>query len=269
MGTGSEFAFEFYSSGFFGYSDTKDFSYFSLAHFLPIIILAVAIYLVYRYRDKLRNWKGEDSFRMIIAIVMILIEFAYYWRLLYVGTSGKEKQLLTYLPLEVCEWTALIASIMLMKKNKHLFDIAFYIAMTLGVIPLITPAVIEYTGPGYFRYYQFWLEHLLPIFSVFYMIFVHGFKPDWKKAYKPLCFLLVLATFAIIANFNIPNANFMYLAATTDGDSLANILPQNIWLRALVGIGLILVLFTIVSIPQIVSDIKAKRKKANEEQPPQ
>ena len=148
-----------------------------------------------------------------------------------------------------------------MKKSKHLYDILFYVSLTLGIIPLVTPAVIMFAGPGYFRYYQFWLEHLLPIFAIFYMMFVHGFKPDFRKVYKPFAMLVVLASLAIIANFNIEGANFMYLASTTDGDSIANILPPNVWLRVLIGLGLVTVLFTIVSLPQIISEIKCKKAK--------
>lgn len=32
----SDFVYEFYSEGFFGYSQTKDFYYFSFWHFLPL-----------------------------------------------------------------------------------------------------------------------------------------------------------------------------------------------------------------------------------------
>jgi hypothetical protein len=52
----------------------------------------------------------------------------------------------------------------------------------------------------------------------------------------------------------------MYLAATTEGDSIANILPPNVWLRLLIGLGLITVLFTAISIPQFIKEIKQKRK---------
>lgn len=255
-----DFVYKYYNEGFFGYSDTVIFKYFSLAHLVPIILLIGAIYLVYRYREKIRNFKHESTLMFIIGAVIILNESAYYWRLLYVGNSNDGTQLLTYLPLQVCEWSAYIAGFMMMKKSKHLFDIAFYITLTLGLIPLITPAVIMKAGPGYFRYYQFWIEHLLPIFAVFYMIFVHGYKPDFRKAYKAFSVLGVLAILAIIANLNIEGANFMYLASTTDGDSIANFLPPNVWLRLLIGLGLIAVLFTLVSIPQIVREIKQKRK---------
>ena len=131
----------------------------------------------------------------------------------------------------------------------------------MGVIPWFMPAVITNAGPAYARYYHFWLEHTIPVFGVFYMIFVHGFRPNYRKVWRPFVFLGVLATIAIVANYSIPDANFMYLAAGTDGNSIANILPQSIPVRLAVYLAILLVLFTLLSLPQIIREHKEKKNK--------
>ena len=253
------FVYEYHSEGFFGYSSEPIFKYFSLEHLLPIGLLIACIFLIYRYRDTFKNWKHEDTFRTLMGAWLIFNESSYYWRLLYVGNSQDGTQMMTFLPLQVCEWTAYIAAFMLIKKNKHLYDIAFYVSLTLGLIPLVTPAVLTYSGFEYYRYYSFWIEHILPILAVFYMTFVHGFKPDFKKVYKPIAMLAVLAFLAIYANLHIPDANYMYLAAGTTGDSLANILPANVWARLGVAFLIVAVLFTLLSVPQMIREIKEKK----------
>ena len=254
-----DFVYEYHNEGFFGYSEEPIFKHFSLEHLLPIILLGIGIYLVWRFREKLRNWKHEDTFRTIFGVLLILNECSYYWRLLYVGNSNDGTQMMTFLPLEVCEWTAYIAAFMLLKKNKHAYDIAFYITLTLGLIPLATPAVITRFGFMHYRYYSFWFEHTVPMLSVFYMSFVHGFRPDFRKIYKPYAMLSILACFAICANLNIPDANYMYLAAGTPGDSLANVLPANIWARLGICFVIVTVLFALASLPQIIRESKEKR----------
>ena len=251
---------EFYHEGFFGYSLEKDFYYWSWAHFIPIILLIGAILLTYFFRNKLRDWKGEETFRFVLGGILIFLEAFYYWRLLYVGNSGDGDVPLTFLPLQVCEWSAYIAAFMLMKKSRSGFEICYYITLTLGIIPFFMPAVIEYTGPSYAKYYQFWIEHTLPIYGVFYMMFVHGFKPSYKKVWKPLAVLTAMVIPAIILNGKIEGANFMYLAEGTAGDSIANILPQNIWVRLLLYVGIIAVLFTLVSLPQIITQAKERKR---------
>ena len=163
------------------------------------------------------------------------------------NSNPEEHNLMDKLPLQVCEWSAILSVFMLCKKSHGLYDICFYICFSLGLIPIITPAVISRTGPGYYRYYQFWLEHILPVYGVAYMTMVHGFVSKRKMIYKPVLLLLVLGAFAIPTNLAYENANYLYLAANTDGTSIANLLPANIWLRAGIYTCIVLVVFFLVS----------------------
>lgn len=210
---------KFYSEGFFGYSEKGNFKYWSIAHFTPIILFAIAVYFIYVYRDKLKNWKHEENFRFFLAVVMLLAEMSYFWRLLYVGSSETETlDLLDKLPLQVCEWTCILAIFMITKKSKAIYPICFYVCLTIGIFPALTPSVITTTGPAYYRYYQYWLEHLIPPMAVFYMTFVHGFRPTKKGIIPAVAFMGILTTLALICNANIPEANYLYLAqGTADG----------------------------------------------------
>ncbi len=262
--------YEFYDPikdgyNFFGYAAEKNFHYWSLAHILPILILIAAIVLTYIYRDKIANMKGEENLRFAIGIVLILIEGFYYWRLLFVADGpSHDESLLTKLPFEVCEWSAFLTAFMIMKKSRNMFDIAYYVCLTLGVLPFFMPAVIDQAGPAYARYYQFWLEHLIPVYAVFYMMFVHGFKADYKKVWKPFAWLGVMACCALILNNTIEGASFMYLSKGTSGASIVNMMPENMYVRLLVYCAILVVLFTLVSLPQIIPQIKAAvaKKKA-------
>jgi len=209
----------FYSKGFFGYGEKGNFKYWSFAHFTPIVLFAIAIYLTYRYRDTFKNWKHEENFRFIFAAAMLLAEMSYFWRLLYVGSSepGVTIDLLDKLPLQVCEWTCIFAIFMMTKKSRAIYQICFYVCLTIGVFPILTPSVITTAGPAYYRYYQFWLEHMLPPLAVFYMTFVHGFRPTKKGIISACAFMGALVVAALICNANIPGANYLYLAEGTAG----------------------------------------------------
>lgn len=237
---------EFFSEGFFGYGEKGDFTYFSFWHFLPIIILIAGIILTYKFRDKIRNSKHEKTFRLIMGMVMMFAEMGYFWRLLYIGNSDLgEHTLLTRLPFQVCEWTCIFAIFMVLTENKHFFDIDVVVCLTLGITPLFMPAVIQRTGPRYFRYYQFWLEHILPVYAVFYMMFVKGFKYDVKTVYKPLIFLVILSLICMYFNAKIPEATYMYLQGDDLGEAITNMLPPTQYGRFFVFMGLGVVLFAL------------------------
>ena len=240
---------KFFKKGFFGYGEKGDFEYYSLEHLIPLLLLAAGIFFFCRYRDVLRDWKHEEEFRFIFAFIMLLAEMSYFWRLLYVGSSNPaEQNLLDKLPLQVCEWTCITAIFMITKKSRALYQICFYVCLTVGIFPLLTPSVITTTGPAYYRYYQFWLEHILPILAVFYMTFVHGCRPKLKGIWLAVAFMVVLVVFALICNFNIDGANYLYLArGTADGggsvmDVLVKIAPS-VWGRLGLLTGIVTAMF--------------------------
>ena len=134
-----------------------------------------------------------------------------------------------------------------MKKTKlqAFFAVAIIACLTLGITPLFMPAVIQRTGPRYFRYYQFWLEHILPVYAVFYMMFVKGFKYDVKTVYKPLIFLVILSLICMYFNAKIPEATYMYLQGDDLGEAITNMLPPTQYGRFFVFMGLGVVLFAL------------------------
>lgn len=205
----------FFSDGFFGYGDKGDFQNFTPAHFIPILLFGIAIFLLWRFRAVFRNWKYEENFRFIWAAVMMLVEMSYFWRLLYVGSgdTGEIVSLLDKLPLQVCEWTCILACFMIMKKkNNWLFQICFYVCLTAGACALVIPdTAIGTAGPAYYRYYQFWLEHMLPTLAVLYMVFVHGFRPKFKGIFISAGFLGVLGVIALVLNAKLKEHNAEYL----------------------------------------------------------
>ena len=202
---------KFFSDGFFGYSNEQDFFIGSIWHILPIMFMILIIYLIYNYRKEIKNYKYETNIRYILGFIMIIVEMSYFWRLLYVGASGGHETMLNYLPLQMCQWGLIICVFTIISKSEKLFSISYFITLLFATIAIIYPMVITKTGPRYYRYYQFWLEHILPIISIFYLIFVHDMKPEYKGIYRTFIVTLPLAFLAIIANNTIEGARFLYL----------------------------------------------------------
>ena len=144
---------------FFGKGTEVEFTNFSLAHFLPILLMLAAIFAIYHYRDKIRNSKQEENLRYALAFALIITEMSYFWRL--VGVPSLNPNPVDHLPITVCGWAVIFSSFMIVGKKQTLFDIVYFWLFSGTVFALITPTVISYTGPTRFRYYQFWLEHTL------------------------------------------------------------------------------------------------------------
>ena len=261
------FPMTYYRSGFFGLSSEVIFKPFTIAHFVPILLAVAAIILIWKKREAIREWKHENTFRFVYGFVMIICEMSYFWRLQYVGPGmDDDTTMMGFLPLQVCQWTLIITTFMMMSKSKRLFSMSFFMTMSVGLLPLAVPAVLSYTGPGYYRYYQFWGEHLLPIIGMFYMMFVHGYEAKPSGILMTLGFLILLAIPCIYFNEHFEDAEYMYLKHSTY--SALDFLPDSPYLTLLFFIVIVLVL---LSLTYLVYGLitgrfrKTKRQKTLEE----
>ncbi len=243
---------------FFGQGETIEFENFTLAHFLPIILLGGVIFLIYKLQDKIRNYKHEGRIRLGLAFAMIITEMAYYWRL--VGITSLEPNPFDDLPISVCGWVIIFCSYMMVTKSQGLFDIAYFWLFAGTIFALITPTVITYTGPTRFRYYQFWLAHTLGYVGIFYMMFVHKLRPTVKSAIKSYVSLAILAVIAYVANSVLgPGANYLFMAKPEDTPSILDILPPNFALRLVIMAAAVSTLFFVSYLPWLIKDLKAKK----------
>lgn len=246
---------------FFGAGKEIEFRYFSLAHILPILIAVGIIYLIYRYRNNLRNTKLDEKLRLIISFALIITEMSYFWRL--VGVPELNPDPTDHLPITVCGWAVIFSAYFIITKNQTLFDITYFWLFSGTLFALITPTVITYCGPTRFRYYQFWCEHLLGYIALFYMIFVYNMRVNLKSIFKSFIALSVLAVIAYIANVTLgDDANYLFMAMSEDTASVLDILPKNFGLRITVMGFAIILLFGIAYSPWFIIDRKNKKKEA-------
>ena len=225
--------------------------------------MGLAIYLIYRFREQLRgNDKLDVGLRYTMAFVMIVAEMSYFWRL--VGNPSLNPNPVDHLPITVCGWSVIFCSYMIIGKSQTLFDIAYFWLFSGTLFALITPTVITYTGVTRYRYYQFWLEHTMGYIAIFYMIFVHKFRPTVKSIIKSYIALFVLAVIAYAANEMIGNgANYLFMARPEDTKSILDILPANFAVRLLVMASVITVLFVGAYLPWFFKDRKEKIESEN------
>lgn len=243
---------------FFGAGDTIEFENFTLPHFLPILLAVGIIFLIYHFRNNLRDMKREHYIRYVMAFMMIISELSYFWRLAVIPSLNGN--VLEHLPITVCGWMIVFASYMMVGKSQTLFDICYFWSFSGTIFALITPTVISYTGPTRYRYYQFWVEHLMGYVGLFYLIFVHNMRPTIKSAVKSYIGLVILAAFAYYVNNLLgPGANYLFMAEPESTPSVLDILPPNFTLRIFVMASVVTLMFFLSYLPWLLKDRKAAK----------
>jgi len=239
---------------FFGQGNEVEFSIFTPAHLIPILLLIVSILLLYRYKENIRQSSYETNFRYILGFALIICDMSYYWRLSALPELSNGA--VEHLPIGVCAWSVIFCSFMLIGKSQRLFDIVYFWILGCSVFALLTPTVLTYCGPTRFRYYQFWLEHTLTYIAVFYMIFVHHMRPVFRSFIRSSSALIIMVIFAAWVNSMIPGANYLYMARPESAPSILDILPPNYALRIFVMMTAITLLFGLAYIPWYIKDKK-------------
>lgn len=242
---------------FFGVGSEPEFALFTFAHFAPILLLIAALFLLYRYRDNIKNSPYETSFRYILGFMLIICDMSYYWR--FTALPALSGGIVESLPIGVCTWSVIFCSFMIVGKSQRLFDIVYFWLLTGSLFALITPTPLTYCGPTRFRYYQFWLEHTLGYVSIFYMIFVHGMRPNRRSVFRSYTVLIGMAAFAAWVNSMIPGANYLYMARPESAPSVLDILPPNYALRIIIMAVVLTAMFGLAYLPWHLKD----RKTAN------
>ena len=244
---------------FLGAGAEIEFTNFSLAHFIPVILLLGVIFAIRHFREPIRNWKWEKKIRYVLAFMLILSEMSYYWRLVAMPELGPNP--VDHLPISVCGWAVIFSSYMVVGKSQKLFDIVYFWLFSGSIFALITPTAITYAGPTRFRYYQFWAEHTLGYVAVFYMIFIHGMRPTVKSAIRSWLALLVLAVIAYFTNGYLgEGANYLFLAKPEAAPSVLDILPPNFVLRTSIMAAVITALFFVSYLPWLLKDRKQAKQ---------
>ncbi len=250
---------------FFGKGDTVEFKHFSILHFLPILIAAGVIFLIFRFRNQLRNSKYEKNLSLFLSFVAIITEMSYFWRMACMPSLGGNAQ--EHLPITICGWVVVFCAVLVLTKNQTLFDISYFWLFSGTIFGLVTPTVITYTGPTRFRFYQFWLEHTIGFIIVFYMMFVHKMRPTWRSFVKAAVAMLALLGVAVFVNEMLGDpANYLFVAGVEDTESLLNILPKNDFLRILLMASIVLFMFFLSYLPWMIMDIRARRAGASPEE---
>ena len=243
---------------FFGQGEEIEFTNFTPAHFLPIILLLLTVLIIGLFRKQIAKSRFEKNFRFILAFVMIVTEMSYFWRLVGVPSLGANP--VDHLPITLCGWSVIFCSYMLVGKSQRLYDISYFWLFSGTVFALITPTVISYCGPTRFRYYQFWLEHTTGYIAIFYMTFVHKMRPNLRSIARSYSLLGVLTVIAYFANRALgPGANYLFMAEPEATPSILDILPPNFTIRFLVMMSIITLMFFLAYLPWLIKDKRAKR----------
>ena len=231
----------------------EPFVFFSTLHIVTLLALAFLNAAILLGLKRVRGEAGKKRFRYMLAAVLLALEAGYeLWSILAGVWSAN-----LYLPLQLCDISLILASIMLINKNRLLYEITYFIGIGGSLQALLTPDFTPYSYP-HFTFFAFFLTHGLTITAVLYMTVIEGYRPKPRSVAKTFAFVNLYAALIFGLNFLI-KGNYLFLRQKPDTPSLLDLLgPWPWYVLSLEGVSL--VIFLILYLPFPVLRLFQKRR---------
>ena len=199
--------------------------------------------------------KTQEFAAKIIGVSLLVFEATKPFIYIY----GFDKPWETYLPLHMCNFSAVLIGIFLLqkKKNQMFFELPFYWGIGGATMALITPD-LDFAWPD-IEFFMFFYGHGQILLGIFFALAVLKYRPYLQNFWKMAVITILLLIPILVVNLIIGGeANYWYLMNTPDGESLMDLMPAPP-LHMLGVAPLALVVFFITYIPFLIWD---KTKKA-------
>ena len=196
---------------------------FSPEHWLLLAVFAVGVVALPVWGRAHRGTPAELVFRRTFAIVL---GAAFVGMQVYYQLEPGPFHLGSALPLELCDLAEVAAVVALLTRNEVATAYTYYVALTLSVQGILTPALTQ-PFPTV-RFLGFWTLHLLVVWAAAYLTWGLGFRPTWRL-YGIVC-ALTLGWAVVAYGLNVAlGTNYGYLNHKPASASLFDLLGPWPW----------------------------------------
>jgi hypothetical integral membrane protein (TIGR02206 family) len=191
---------------------------FSFTHLLTLATLIIMVVLIFLFRMQLRIPWINRTFRIGLAVILILSEISLHWWLWRIDAWEIQHSL----PLHLSSISLLLSAVLLVTKGYRLFEFTFFAGVGSALQAMITPDISAYTFP-HFRYVHFFISHGGIVVANLFIVFVEGFKPTSKSVWKAFFYLNLYTCIVFLLNFSL-EGNYMYISEKPVNPSLLDYL---------------------------------------------
>jgi hypothetical integral membrane protein (TIGR02206 family) len=217
---------------------------FSPAHWLGITMAAILVIGIYGFRKKLREPFLNRVARYGLVIVLVSCEIA-----LQVWYAITHNWGWYSLPFQLCSIMMWLSALLLLTRNRKLYEITFFLGIMGAVQALLTPN-LDATFPE-FRYFHFFVAHSAIVGASVFLTVVDGYRPRVSSVFKAIGWLQLLAIPAAIAN-SLTGSTFRILARKPDTASLLDLLAPWPWYLLQLEVVALILCFSLLGIVKVL-----------------
>jgi hypothetical integral membrane protein (TIGR02206 family) len=229
----------------------EPFQLFGPGHLIAIVVI-ILVNLSFIWLRKSKNQKLKDRIRYLIVTMLIISEGSWHIWNIAIG----EWTIQTHLPFHLCAvlvWTSII---MLLTKNYHIYEFAYFLGITGASQAILTPEAGIYGFPHY-RVFQTLTAHGSIVTAAIFMTVIEGYRPYWSSFNR--VFIWTNIYMIVVTGINLLiGSNYLYTLRKPPSASLLDFLgPWPWYLLSLEVVALVLCL--LLYLPWIMMDRKTNQ----------
>ncbi|WP_239613628.1 YwaF family protein [Cohnella mopanensis] len=217
---------------------------FSLAHGLGLAMASAIVIGFIIFRKRLRSKRANRNARYALVAVLVGCELSLQFWYGLTDNWG-----LYSLPFQLCSIMMWLSALLLLTRNRKLYEITFFLGIMGAMQALLTPN-LDATYPE-FRYFHFFIAHGAIIGSSVFLTVIEGYRPTVSSVFRAIGWLHVLAIPAAITN-SVAGTNFMFLARKPDTASLLDLLAPWPWYLLQLELVALLLCFSLLGLVKVL-----------------
>lgn len=175
------------------------------AYWTLLALTAIGAVVLVRLGRRQRGTQAADRFSRGFGITLWVVALAWIvWNVL-----PSHLHATTSIPLHLCDVLRFIAATALITKWRWARAATYYWGLTLDTQAMLTPSLVYQSVPAV-DFTAYWLQHMLVIWSVFYLVWGLGDKPDWRSYRAAMLLIFVWAAVTFTIN-SLLGSNYGYL----------------------------------------------------------
>lgn len=221
--------------------------FLSPVHLITIFLFLILLWFQYRFR---KHPLMKTYGRWALVAALFLSEVSLIIWSIYVG----QWDLRFNLPLQLCTISLYLCIIMLIIKQRFIFEIVYFFGLAGAFQAIVTPE-LYYTFPHY-RFLHFFIAHFAIILAILHMVWVERMTITFRSMIKSFVALNIFALIAFLVNI-ATGANYMFLARKPENPSILDVLGPYPWYILFLEV-IALLMFFILYLPFYVKHQKKK-----------
>ncbi|NRD78235.1 TIGR02206 family membrane protein [Bacillus sp. BRMEA1] len=205
------------------HSKLDKFELFSVQHLLTVgIIISLGI-LIFIKKDVIREQRQRNVLRLFLAFLLLISEV---WEQLWL-VAEHSWTLKKALPLQLSDLAVILAIVMLVSKNKRLFQFMYFAGLGSSIQAILTPDLDKFSFP-HIQYIEFFVSHGGVVLACIWFIVVFNLHPKRQFIWITILIVNLYAVCIFFVN-RLLKANYLYLMEKPGNSSILDFLGPWPW----------------------------------------